>query len=164
MVEEGGKRVWGVLLKMATDSPLSLQLHINGVISEHSVHGESTNKTGQAPLKAACGLASISLYPGALFSYYYRATQINVQLPVGLTDESLTPLGTTPFQGVRPTSWGDPLGYGAVVSLTVPGTREAGCCCSAGCRSVDSGEFLMIDIEGLRHSRVCLCLFLIEPS
>lgn len=64
----------------------SLQLHINGVISEHSVHGESANKMGQATLEAGCWLASISLYPGALFSYYYREPLdkwINKQLPLG---------------------------------------------------------------------------------
>lgn len=44
----------GILLKMATDSLLSLQLHINGVISEHSAHGESANRMGQATLEAGC--------------------------------------------------------------------------------------------------------------
>lgn len=64
----------------------SLQLHINGVISEHSAHGESANKMGQATLEAGCWLTSISLYPGALFPYYYREPldkQINKQLPLG---------------------------------------------------------------------------------
>lgn len=74
-----------ILLKTATQS-LSLALHINGVISEHSVHGESTNKMGQAPLEAGCWLTSISSYPRALFPYYYREPldkQINKPLPLG---------------------------------------------------------------------------------
>lgn len=64
----------------------SLHLHINGVISEHSVRGESVNKMGQATLEACYWLTSISLYPGALFPYYYREPldkQINKQLPLG---------------------------------------------------------------------------------
>lgn len=63
----------------------SFQLHINGVISELSVHGESTDKMGQATLEAGCWLTSIYLYPGALFPYYYREPldkQINKQLPL----------------------------------------------------------------------------------
>lgn len=64
----------------------SLQLHINGVISEHSVHGERPNKMGQATLEVGCWLTSISSYLGALISYYYREAldkQINKQLPLG---------------------------------------------------------------------------------
>lgn len=154
-----GMGAGGVLLKMETDSLLSLRLHINGVISEHSVHGESANRMGQAPLKAARWLASISLYPGALFSYYYRELpekQINKQLPVGLTYESLRPLGTTPFQGIRPATWGYPSGCNGVVSLTVPVTVEYGCCCTL--------VRLANDWSSRPKAQSCLFLFIcIEP-
>lgn len=150
---------WGGVPQDGNRQP-SLRLHINGVISEHSVHGESANRMGQAPLKAARWLASISLYPGALFLYYYRELpekQINKQLPVGLTYESLRPLGTTPFQGIRPATWGYPSGCNGVVSLTVPVTEECGCCC---CRLMR----LANDWSSRPKAKSCLFLFIcIEP-
>lgn len=54
------------------ETSFSLQLHINGVIRELSVHGERVNKMGQATLEAGCWLTSISFISRGFISLFLR--------------------------------------------------------------------------------------------